>query len=92
MYTYTYRDNNMGTKTISIMDDVYELLVRNKKKYESFSDIIRKEFSKKGKISECAGILSDLSEKQFEEMERAIKKSRDYTRKHMMERIKSLRE
>lgn len=78
----------MGTKTISIMDDVYELLVRNKNKDESFSEVIRKEFSKKGKISESAGILSDLTEKQFEEMEIAIRKAREYTRKHIMERLR----
>ncbi len=81
----------MATKTISIMDDVYELLVRNKKNDESFSAVIRREFTRKGNISDCAGILSDLTEKQFEEMEGAIKKSREYTRKHVMERIKGLR-
>lgn len=70
------------------MDDVYKLLTRNKKKNESFSDIIRKEFSKKGKISECAGILDDLTEKQFSEMEMAIKKSKSYTRKSIMEKLK----
>lgn len=78
----------MGTKTITIMDDVYGLLVRNKKKDESFSDMLREDYSKKGKISECAGILSDLTDKQIEEMENAIRKSREYTRRHIMERIR----
>lgn len=78
----------MGTKNISIMEDVYELLVRSKKKDQSFSDVIRKEFSKKGKISECAGLWSDLTDKQVKQMENAIKKSREYTRKHVMERLK----
>ena len=78
----------MGTKTISIMDDAYRLLARNKGEKESFSDVIRREFSKKGRISDCAGILSDLTDKQFEEMEKAIKKSNEYTKKHVMERIR----
>jgi len=78
----------MGTKNISIMDDVYELLVRHKRKDESFSDVLRKELSKKGKISECAGLWSDLTEKQVKQMENAIKKSREYTRKHIMEKLK----
>ena len=78
----------MGTKTISIMDDVYKLLARSKSKNESFSDVIRKEFSKKGKISECAGLWSDLTDKQVVQMENAIKKSREYTRKHIAERLK----
>ena len=70
------------------MDDVYELLARNKRKDESFSDMLREDYSKKGKISECAGILSDLTDKQIEEMENAIRKSREYTRRHIMERIR----
>jgi len=78
----------MGTKTITIMDDAYELLVRNKKKDESFSDVVRREFSKKGSILDLAGAWSDLSDKDVKEMENAVKKSREYTRKHIMERIK----
>jgi len=78
----------MGTKTITIMDDAYELLVRNKKKDESFSDVVRREFSKKGSILDLAGAWSDLSDKDIKEMEDAVKKSREYTRKHIMERIK----
>ena len=78
----------MGTKTITIMDDAYELLSRNKRKDESFSDVVRREFSKKGSILDLAGAWSDLSDKDAEEMEKAIKKSREYTRKHVMERIK----
>ena len=78
----------MGTKTITIMDDAYELLVRNKKKDESFTDVIRREFSKKGSILDLAGAWSDLSDNDIEEMENAIKKSREYTRRHVMERIK----
>ncbi|MBI2523360.1 antitoxin VapB family protein [Candidatus Woesearchaeota archaeon] len=78
----------MGTKTITIMDDVYDLLSRNKRKDESFSDMLRKEYSKKGNILDLAGAWSDLSDKDALEMEKSIKKSREYTRKHVMERIK----
>ena len=78
----------MGTKTISIMDDVYKLLIRNKKEDESFSDELRSLLNKKGSILDCVGLWSDLSDEQVKEMEKAIKKSRDYTRKHIMERLK----
>ena len=37
----------MGTKTISIMDDVYKLLVRYKKPDESFSEELRRLVPKK---------------------------------------------
>ena len=42
----------MGTKTITIMDDVYELLARNKRKDESFSEELRRIVPKKGNIME----------------------------------------
>lgn len=78
----------MATKTISIMDDVYELLVRSKKKEESFSDELRRILPKRGSILECAGLWADLSDEQAKRMEGSIKKSREYTRKHVMERLK----
>ena len=78
----------MGIKTISIMDDVYELLVRNKKEEESFSGELRRLIKKKGSILDCAGLWSDLSDKQVEVMEKSIKKSKEYTRKHIFERLK----
>jgi len=51
----------MGTKTISIMDDVYELLARNKLEDESFSDEIRRVFQnrKTGDLKKYFGIISD---------------------------------
>ncbi len=47
----------MGTRTISIMDDVYGLLVRNKKYDGSFSEELRRLVPKKGNIIECAGYI-----------------------------------
>ena len=70
------------------MDDVYELLNRNKKKDESFSEELRRLLAKKGGILDCAGLWSDLSDEQIKQMENTIKTSREYTRKHIMERIK----
>ena len=53
-----------------------------------FPILIKKRFSKKGKISECAGLWADMTDEQFEGMEKTIKKSREYTRSHVIERIK----
>jgi len=78
----------MGTKTISIMDDAYEILARQKKPNESFSEEIRRLVPKKGNIMECAGLWADISDEQAKQMEEAIKKSRQYTRKHVMEKLK----
>ena len=70
------------------MDDAYELLARNKRKDESFSDVVRRGFSEKGSILDLAGAWSDLSDKDAGDMEKAINQSREYTRKHITERIK----
>ena len=61
----------MGTKTISITEDVYDELVRLKRPEESFSGELRRLASGKGKISECAGLWSDWMTK--EEMDMAEK-------------------
>jgi len=57
--THTHTHTYMGTKTISIMDDAYELLKRNKNKGESFSDVIRRTAPKKN-ILKYAGIWKDM--------------------------------
>ncbi|MBT4539323.1 hypothetical protein HOI26_02230 [Candidatus Woesearchaeota archaeon] len=51
----------MGTKTLTIMDDVYGMLVDNKLESESFSDELRRILSKKRtkKLSDFFGILSE---------------------------------
>ena len=62
----------MGTKTISIMDDVYELLVRSKKPNESFSEELRRLVPKKGNIMECAGLWAHMNDKESENMKKHI--------------------
>ena len=51
----------MGTKTISIMDDAYGLLMENKLEEESFSDEIRRIICKKRtkSLTEFFGIISE---------------------------------
>ncbi len=66
----------MATKTITIMDDAYKLLADNKLEAESFSEEIRRIFSKKKKksLKDFFGILSD---EEGEDILKAIKKSRE---------------
>ena len=51
----------MVTKTLTIMEDAYNLLLNNKLKDESFSEEIRRTFSKKKKknLMDFFGILSN---------------------------------
>lgn len=62
----------MGTKTISIMDDVCQILVRHKKPNESFSQELRRIIPKKGDIMECAGLWSHLGETETEDLKKTI--------------------
>ena len=81
---------SMGTKTISIMDDVYNLLVRNKKPDESFSEELRRIVPKKGNIMDCAGAWAHLSDKEAEDMKMSIKQLRKNSYGSMLRRIDGL--
>ena len=78
----------MGTKTISIMDDAYDLLVKNKSKNESFSDVIRK-LAKKGDIMKFAGALS-ITNSEAEEMKKSILNLRKKGSKELIKKVKNL--
>lgn len=80
----------MGTKTLTIMDDVYELLVRNKLENESFSEEIRRIFADKRKRSlmDFYGILSD---KEGAEILNVIKRKKIANIKRVKERMELFR-
>ena len=66
MHVYTYTD--MGTKTISISEEAYEALLREKINKESFTDTILRITKKPGKIADCFGTW-----KMTDKEERAIR-------------------
>ena len=78
-YVYTYTDN-MSTKTIAILEEVYDILKSLQKPGESFSQEIRRLVSDRGTISQFAGAWDDVGNKEAEEMLLTIKKSREHTR------------
>jgi len=59
------------------MEDAYELLAANKKEDESFTDVIRRVFSKKKKLADLAGLLT---EEQGEAMMKHLVESRKRAR------------
>jgi len=77
----------MGTKTISIMDDVYKLLRARKKIEESFSDVIRRKFKSKENIMDFAGSLKNISEDEAEEIKRNILNLRKRSTKELIDSI-----
>ncbi len=70
----------MGTKTITIMKDVYDRLIALKKKDESFSEELRRLIEDKKDITEFAGMWSDMSDKEAEDLKNTIRKMRKGTR------------
>ena len=70
------------------MDDAYDLLVKNKSKNESFSDVIRK-LAKKGDIMKFAGALS-ITNSEAEEMKKSILNLRKKGSKELIKKVKNL--
>ncbi len=72
----------MGTKTISIREEVYDLLKSIKRENESFSDVIGKlAKKKKPDLSEYFGVLKDS--KVMDEVEEDSKKIRASARQRI---------
>lgn len=59
-------------KAIAVADDVYDMLSKEKRKGESFSDVLRRWHRTKGSLMDCFGLLADIPEKEFRRMEEAI--------------------
>lgn len=76
----------MATKTISIMDDVYELLLMKKRSEESFSQVIRRELSGRKDIMEFAGTWKNVSKENIEDIKNKIKELRKRSTKELIEK------
>ena len=78
----------MVTKTLTITEDAYDILARQKKEGESFSSEIRRLLGRKTRISDLAGSWSDVTEKEAEEMKGVIRRQREESTRHMRDRIR----
>jgi len=58
----------LASKNISITEDVYDLLSKMKLEDESFSDTITRLVKGGGKLSDCAGLWSDMDEEELWEI------------------------
>jgi predicted CopG family antitoxin len=78
----------MATKTLTIMEDTYEMLLRNKMENESFSDVIRRIISRKGRksFSDLFGILSN---EEGDAIAKNLKKAKAMEVKLLKERMKN---
>lgn len=74
-------------KTIAIMNEVYEELVRRKRPNESFSKELMRIIGERRPITDFAGVWK-MSDEDIKKMKDAIKESRIESTKRTMERIK----
>ncbi len=83
----THTQAIMGTKTISIMDDVYDMLIKNKLEEESFSEEIRRIISKKNTrpLKDFFGVIS---EEEGDYIVKNLEKKRNLSKELKEERYK----
>ena len=68
---------HMGTqrdmaKNVALADDLYEMLQKEKREGESFSDVIRRWRRGQGSLMDAYGLWADIPEEEWKEMEAAI--------------------
>lgn len=80
----------MVVKNISIMEDVYKMLLARKRASESFSEVIRRTVKEKKDIMEFAGAWKDSGDEGAEEIKKNIKKVRKKSEAEWSKRIKRL--
>ncbi|HLD04926.1 MAG TPA: antitoxin VapB family protein [Candidatus Nanoarchaeia archaeon] len=78
----------MTTKTLTIMEDVYEKLVTLKKPNESFSEEIRRLVAQKIKIFDFFGAWKDVDEAEAKRMKKMIKEMRKEGYKSLMRKLR----
>ena len=78
----------MTSKNISITEDVYEMLSRLKLEGESFSDAIRR-LARRSRLSECAGLWSDMSDEEYEAVRGSALKARELFNESMRRRVET---
>ncbi len=79
---------SMATKTLTIMDDVYERLKTLKRPEESFSEELRRILVPKAKLSDFIGAWKDVDDAEAKRMKSVIKEMRREGYKSLMRKIR----
>jgi predicted CopG family antitoxin len=80
----------MTVKNISIMEDVYNMLLARKKASESFSDVIRRTVKERRNINEFIGGWKHISDSEADKMKEDIKIMRKRSGEELSKKIKRL--
>ncbi|HKZ49105.1 MAG TPA: antitoxin VapB family protein [Thermoplasmata archaeon] len=67
----------MGIKTIALDEGTYQLLRRQKRKGETFNELVRRLLRRKRPLHEFAGAWKDIPEEEFQEILEAIRRGRE---------------
>ncbi len=67
----------MASKTVALDTEAYELLKRQKRSEESFSDTVKRLARPRRPIASFGGMWSDMSEKERKELDRTYSNLRD---------------
>ncbi len=81
----------MATKNISITEEAYRVLERNKKENDSFSKVIVREIGKKSNIEKLKEFSGILSKETGEYLEKSILEGRKIHKEMHKKRIERLR-
>ena len=87
IYKYPHICVGMATKNISITEEAYKILERNKKENDSFSRVIVREMGKKGNFKKLREFYGILSKEAGEALEKSILEGRKLHRKMHEKRI-----
>ena len=79
----------MASKTVALDSEAYELLKRQKRTDESFSDAVKRLARPRRPLSSFAGMWRDLSAKERKELEQAYSAVQDADRRRS-ERIRRM--
>lgn len=76
----------MATKTITIMEDAYELLLRQKEEGESFSEVLRRVLHKQDKRAQLESVFGAWSDETAKDVKKSIEEGRKRSRERAKRR------
>ncbi len=66
MFTFTRKHIALGVKTLTITEEAYQMLSREKKGKESFSEVIKRLANERGKLKDSYGAWTMTDEEEAE--------------------------